>query len=270
MSNASPRPPSRRTRWSVAARFTAFLLVTTAASAQASTYLTPVFPSGAAKASFVRLHNPTAAAGSATIALRRAGSSTVLGTWTTNVPAGASVQTALRDIEAAARVTPAAANDTYSLAVTSTFNGFAQHVVWNTSGGSLTNVSNCGPALSMDGANLASVHTGLIANYPSSIILYNTGTAARAAILTIRDSRNGQTLGTWTSPSMSAGASSREFTAVEILAAARIDTSNGVYHVNIALDGAFTGFAQHIVANINAGSTTDMSAKCNLTAGGAP
>ena len=270
MSNASSRPPSRRTRWSVAARFTAFLLVTTAASAQASTYLTPVFPSTTVKVSFVRLHNPTTTAGSATITLRRSGAATVLGTWTTSVPAGASVQTALRDIEAGARVTPAAASDTYSLALTSTFNGFAQHVVWNTNSGALTNVSNCGPALSMDGANLANVHTGLIANYPSTIILYNTGTAARAATLTIRDSRNGQTLGTWASPSIGAGASSREFTAAEILAAARIDTSNGIYHVNIALDGAFAGFAQHNVANISAGSTADMSAKCNLTAGGAP
>lgn len=237
--------------------------------AAAATYITPAFPSTSGTASFLRFHNPTAAAGTVTVTLRLMGGSESIGTWTATIPAGAALQTALRDIESAAGVTPPAAGATYSLGLTATFNGFAQQVVWSAASGSLTNLSSCGPAVAADGAQVANVHTSLLPNYVSAVVLYNTGLAARAATLTIRDARSGQVLGTWTSPAVAAGAASRSFSATEILRDARIAVGDSLYHVNLALDAAFTGHLQHLSTDVAAARTTDMSAKCVLTAGGA-
>ena len=240
-----------------------------ASASAAATYVTPVYPSTAAKSSFIRLHNPTAAAGVATVNLRRIGASASLGATSFNIPAGASLQAAVKDIEAAAGITPLGANDSYALAITTTFNGFAQHVVWNAAASSMTNLSHCGPALAADGGQAANLHTSLLPGYLSAVVLYNTGASARAATLTIRDARTGQQLGQWASPAIAAGASSRQFTVSEILNDARVAVGTGLYHINVALDANFAGFIQHLGIDVVAARTNDMTAKCTLTAGGA-
>lgn len=232
------------------------------AMACAATFMSAVLPSTAAAASYLRFFNPTSRNGIVTVTLRHTGSATVLGTWTQSVPSGASLQTALRDIEIAARVTPVNSSETYTLAIISTFSGYAQHVTWNPARGTLTGMSLCGPARAADGASLMNVHSALIPAYPSSIVITNSGTTARTAVLTVRDSRSGQTLGAWTSSSIAAGASTREIPASEIMSGARVSTGNTLYHVNMELDAAFAGAMQHIVTNIAAGAPTDMTAKC--------
>lgn len=264
MTHASPSlRRSRRTSPAVAA-FT--LLATSVAfaaanpGARAATTIAPVLPSGAAKASYIRLHNPTGTAGSATLTLRNLGAAPILGTWPVTVPAGAAVQISAREIEAGARVASGSSTQSYALGIVATFVGFAQQVVWNAAAGRLTNMSTCGPARAADAGSVANVHTGLIPAYPSVISLTNTGTTPQAATLTIRDSRTGEPLGTWSSAAFTGV---RDLFALDILAAARLSDTPGRYHVNMTLDNAFTGTLRHLVTQAD-GASADMGAKCNI------
>ncbi|MCB2106177.1 MAG: c-type cytochrome [Rhodobacteraceae bacterium] len=243
------------------------ILFTSAAAAQTATsaFLSPVYPSTAASsaASYLRVTNTSNTSGNVSATFRAGGSSQVLGTWIGTVPANASVQFDVKQIETAAGINPASAGSSYSVAVTADFSGFVQHAVWNPGGGSLTDLSSCSGGVSETGHRLGNVHTSQIANYPSTIVVQNTSGQAATASFDVYDSQTGQLVAENYNQIVPAG-STWTFTISQFASAAGFTPTNGQYHLDFVLDAGFPGYAQHIVTNQVAGIVSDMTAKCVL------
>ncbi len=219
----------------------------------------------ASSQSFLRFHNTGSSASTATVTFRNSATGQVIGQWTSpSIPGGAELQYAISTPEAAlgAFTKPSY----YAISVTPEFSGYFQHVLWKPADGTLTNLSTCETGVTIDTRRLVGVHsTVLDSGYPSSIVVNNTGVAATTVALGVYDARDGVKLGTYTTASIAAGANS-------ILPVSTIETGIGVtpasdlYHYVIRVEGAFIGFVQHLVNNIQAGVVTDMSTACTLTA----
>lgn len=239
----------------------------TGAFAQTATaaYLSPVYPSSTtmAVASYLRVTNTSSNDGEVEVVFRNGGSSLILGTWIGQVPANASVQFDVDDMEALIGISAADAGAFYSLAVSADFTGFVQHALWNAAGGSLTNLSSCSSDISETGLHLGNVHTSRITAYPSSIVVQNTGDSSAIASFDVFDSRTGELIEENFSRVVPAN-SSITFTVEEFAMAFGFAPDDGQFHLNFVLNAGFTGFAQHIVTNQDAGVLTDMTAKCVL------
>ncbi|MHB1207925.1 MAG: InlB B-repeat-containing protein, partial [Rhodospirillaceae bacterium] len=156
--------------------------------------------------------------------------------------------------------------DYYSAAVTATFGGYFQHVLWRPTDGTLTNLSTCGSGVTSDPASLQGVHSTLVgANFPSTVVIANTGTAAETVTLGIYDARDGTKLGTYAAGSIPAhGQAMPSVSAIE--QAAHITPASGMYHYVVRAEGTFTGFLQNLVNNASVGVITDMTTSCGLAA----
>lgn len=216
-----------------------------------------------AVASYLRVTNTSSSGGEVEVVFRNGGSSQVLGAWIGEVPANASIQFDVDDMEALIGITPADAGEFYSLAVSANFTGFVQHALWNATGHSLTNLSSCSSDISDTGQYLGNVHTSQIADYPSIIVVQNTSSSSDVARFDVFDSRTGELIEENFSRVVPAN-SSVSFTVAEFAQAFNFSPDNGQFHLNFVLDAGFTGFAQHIVNNQSAGVLTDMTAKCIL------
>lgn len=231
-------------------------------------YVLPVFKSDAAAVeSYLRFFNVTSSEGTVSVDIVGGDTGTVLGQWTENIPANASIQFGINTIEQNA--TPAFAppqdDQTYAAYVTATFDGFVQHVLYNPAGGSLTNVSGCGAALSRSERYLGNVHTTQISGFPSALYIHNTSVTASAAVFDIYDAADGTVIGEWESPSISPN-TAQGFMADDIAAEIGHTPGDGQLHLNFILRPEFTGFAQHIVDNQLSGLLTNMTEKCQLFA----
>ena len=228
------------------------------------TYLMPVFESDTdGIQSFLRFLNPGDADGTATVFLLDSAAGTTLGEWSTTVPAHASVQFGIDVIESEATpvVVPSAQARELSAYVTSTFAGYTQHVAWNASGGSLTNLSGCGTNVSKVSAQLGNVHTDQIVGFPSTILVRNQGASAASATFDIYNAGTGEQVGTWVSPEIQPGSGS-SFLATDIITEIGFETVSGQFHINFELQAGFDGFAQNIVDNEVGGVLTNMTDKC--------
>lgn len=247
--------------------FLSLVWLSNPALAQTTTaaYLSPVYPSSTslAVASYLRVTNTSVSDGEVEVIFRNGGSSQVLGAWIGEVPAGASVQFDVDDMEALIGISASQAGDFYSLAVSANFTGFVQHALWNAVGGSLTNLSSCSSAISDTGQHLGNVHTSRVTGYPSTIIIQNTGDTADTASFDVFDSRTGELVEENFSRVVPAN-SSVTFTVGEFAQAFNFSPTDGQFHLDFVLDAGFTGFAQHLVVNEGAGVLTDMTAKCAL------
>jgi hypothetical protein len=249
---------------SIAAAAIAAFTVSTAQAQQ--TNFAPAFSSNSTAISMVRLYNASAAAGRFTVALRSEGSSTVLASWTSTIAPHASTSVKLSDIETLNHLTPPANGRTYSLSVTSTVEGYAQHVVFQNAERAWMNFSSCG-GTSSDTKTILNVHdTSQVS--ASVIVLHNTGTVATSAIISIVNTDTGETLGTWTSPTLPGSSVASPINASQIISEARLPAGQRPY-VTFILNDAFTGYAQHLVTSVGTTSTADMTAKCALTASNA-
>lgn len=230
-----------------------------------SAFLSPVYPSSTVMsvASYVRVTNTSTSDGQVEIVFRTDGSSQILGTWIGDVPAGASVQFDVDQMESEANIIPVSATASYSLAVSASFSGFVQHALWNAVGGSLTNLSSCSSDISATGQHLGNVHTSRISGYPSTIIVQNTSDQSDTASFDVFDSATGQLVAENYSQVVPAN-STWTFTVDEFASDFNFSPLNGQFHVDFVLDSGFTGFAQHLVVNETAGVLTDMTAKCTL------
>ena len=131
------------------------------------TYVAPVYPSGNQDTrSFLRVHNVSDMDGEAIVYLFDSMTGSELGKWRQGVPAHASPQYEIKELEEYSGL-QAEKDDPYALYVLSSFDGFIQNVVWNAVGGSLTNISNCGRDISEDERLLGNVHTSLLSSYPA-------------------------------------------------------------------------------------------------------
>ncbi len=221
--------------------------------------------------SFLRLYNTGTTAGTATVSLYDSVSGQSLGQWTSpSVPGGAEQQYFIGDIESAL---PAGATKPtyYSASVEAKFSGFLQHVLWRSSNGTLTNLSTCSTAVTADPMKLGGVHSSLLnADYPSQVVINNTGTTAlNGPLLSLYDARNGTKLGTYTAANIAPNSQAVVPVAV-FETQAGVTPGDGMYHYVIKADAPFTGFLQHLVLNTKAGVVTDMTTACGLRATGVP
>ncbi len=238
----------------------AFIASTTHAQ---QTSFAPAFSSSSAATSFVRLHNASATAGSFTVTLRVEGSSTIAASWSGTIAPHATTAVKLSDIETLNRITAPTNGRTYSVNITSTVEGLAQHVVFKNADRSWMNFSTCG-GISSDSKTIMNVHD--ISQVSASlIVLHNTGPSSATATISIVNADTGETLGTWTSPIIAAGSVASPINASQIIAEARLPTAQRPY-VTFILNDAFTGYAQHLVTTVGTTSTADMSAKCAINA----
>lgn len=231
-------------------------------------YVLPVFKSDAAAVdSYLRFFNIASSEGTVTVDIVGGDTGTLLGQWTTSIPANASIQFGINTIEqnATPAFTPPQDEQSYALYVTATFDGFVQHVLYNPVGGSLTNVSGCGAALSRSERYLGNVHTTQISGFPSSLYIHNASVADASAVFDIYDAADGEVIGEWESPAVPAN-TAQGFIADDILAETGFTPGDRQLHLNFILRPEFTGFAQHIVDNQLSGLLTNMTEKCQLFA----
>lgn len=190
-----------------------------------------------------------------------------VGTYSRDIPGGASIQVSMENIEngASPAITPAGGDtQTYTLHVTASFSGYTQHVLWNPAGGSLTNISGCDNGLANTVRDIGNVHTSIINGYPSYMMVYNSGSTAAAPRFVVRDARDGSSLGNFTFSSDIA-----PNTTATVLVSDLVEFFGGTpesdqFHLNLELQNSFSGFAQHIVDNEIGGVLTNMTAKCDL------
>ncbi|MGB1875887.1 MAG: S8 family peptidase [Rhodospirillaceae bacterium] len=190
-----------------------------------------------------------------------------VGTYSRDIPGGASIQVSMENIEngASPAITPAGGDtQTYTLHVTASFSGYTQHVLWNPAGGSLTNISGCDNGLANTVRDIGNVHTSIINGYPSYMMVYNSGSTAAAPTFVVRDARDGSSLGNFTFSSDIA-----PNTTATVLVSDLVEFFGGTpesdqFHLNLELQNSFSGFAQHIVDNEIGGVLTNMTAKCDL------
>ena len=215
----------------------------------------PVFPAR----SFLRFFNTGAVAGAVDVTLADVASGAVLGQWTSPAIApGAARQFAVSEI---ARAVPSAPS--YTALVQTQIAGTMQHVMWRAGDAVLSNASTCDAGVTSTARQLANVHASAFADYPSSIVMTNTGATAAAAI-GLYDAATGSKLGAMTTAPIPAGG---QFTlSAAALEAAVGGVPTGTQHYVVKLESAFEGFLQHLVGNIRAGLTTDLSASCALPA----
>jgi V8-like Glu-specific endopeptidase len=213
--------------------------------------------------SYLRFYNSGSAAGTVTVTLSDASSGTPLAQWTSpSIPAGASPQFGLATIESGA--TPAFTKPAlYSIAIQSGITGYFQHVLWHAGDGSLTDLSTCDSGPTAISQAVINVHTSVLSGgYPSTVVIFNTGTTASTARLGIYNATTGSRLATYTTASIPANG--QLALSVDTLEANTGITPGNLYHYVIKFETQFTGFLQHLVNNRQSGVITDMTAVCAL------
>jgi len=233
-------------------------------SVMAQTALTQVGPvlSGdvSTAASYLRVFDTGNAGGTVTVQVRSPDNTRELGTFTAPVAPHAARQFSLAEIEAGARVTPA--TGTRLLAITANFPGFAQHLVYNSSTSALSIVSGCGPKVVSAGRYLNSIHTALIATYPSTIIVQNTSSADATATFEVYDSVNGDRVGRYSGNVRANNVWA--FSQAEFAAAIGFVPSPTQYQLNFVLNPEFPGTAQHVVRTIISDQSANLTETCAL------
>jgi hypothetical protein len=213
---------------------------------------------------YLRLTNLSDQAGVATVTLRSAATGATLGTWTSvSLAAHTATQVDLADIAAHASpvLTAADAGDAVDLTVSTTFGGTAQAVLWNTTGGSLTNMTPCA-APRIATSVIGYIEGGSAANVTGALRLANNTDTTHHTVLTIVQTSDGTTLGTWTSPDVPAGAS-LTMTAAAIAAAATPAVPAASSYTFIAQPGDGLRM-QHIVSSGPNAVVADLTGVCRV------
>jgi hypothetical protein len=212
--------------------------------------------------SFLRFYNTGTSAGTVTATFRDYISGQSVGQWTsTSIPASGELQFAIGTIENEMALPNKP--EYYSVSIQPNISGYFQHVLFRPIDGTLTNLSTCAAGVTADPLKLSGVHSSVLqTNFPSTVVVNNTGTAATTAALGIYDARNGNLLGTYTTVSIPANGQ-------VMLSSAMLETATsaptaGMFHYVIKAQANFTGFLQHLVNNVQARVITDMTTACAL------
>lgn len=213
--------------------------------------------------SFLRLSNESATAQTATVALSVPEGTRV---WTSpSIAAGAEIQVPISTIEAEvpAFTKPAF----YSATVTMGFQGSVQHVVYRPSTATFSNLSTCVGEGSDDLTRLSAVHSSLIADFPSYIVINNNLAFPAATQIVVSDARTGAALGTFITDAIN-GKGNIVYTMAGIENALGLTASPGRYHYNLTgriteLNGVTPSFfLQHLVLNRTTNTLEDMTKTC--------
>ncbi len=214
--------------------------------------------------SFLRFANTGTAAGSIAVTLRNAATGARYGQWTSPpIPPGAAPQYGISDIETALNIS--AKPQYYAAMIETQIAGSVAHVLWKPSDSTLTNLSTCEAGVSSNTALAANVHSSLLdTNYPSTVAVNNTGSAAQAFTLGVFDARSGARLGTATTAAIPAnGQLLLAVSAIE--RAINLTPAGALFHYVVKLESG-TGFLQHLVNNQARAVITDMTTVCQLPA----
>ena len=221
--------------------------------------------------SLLRFYNSGATAGTVSVTLSNSATGQAVAQWTSpSIAPGTAPQfpiTALESMAAAGFSPP----QYYSASIQSQFAGSFQHVLWQQSDGTLTNLSTCNSGVTDSEGWLANVHSSLLGTqgYPSSIVTYNTGTSAAAATLTIADARNANQLFTYTTSAIPANGQQVVLVS-DMEKAASFSPTAGMEHYVVTVGAQFTGYLQHLVDNQQINSFADMTTVCALGAVASP
>jgi hypothetical protein len=218
--------------------------------------------------SLVRLYNGGATAGTATVALIDLLTGETLVTWTSpSIPAGAALQYSISTLEAAS-TSGFTKPDYYNLSIQSGFSGTFQHVLYRPSDGVLSNLTICDSAITAPARRVANVHTARLAanGFPSTVAIYNTGSAAQTATLSLTDARDGTTLGSAYTTAVIPASGGLVLPVSTIESGASVTPTTDQLHYVITVQDSFTGYLQHRVNNQKAGVITDMSTACTFSA----
>jgi len=212
--------------------------------------------------SFLRFYNGGLTAGTVEVTLADYDTGTVLGTWTSpSLPARSSRQFSIETLENEANlVFPKSM--IYAISVRPTFTGAFQNVLWRRQESTMSNISTC-DTQGTDQMTLMNVHSTLLqGGYPAGVVVHNTGASAVNVSLGVYDSATGQRLGTFLSGPIP-GNGQKMFSMQAIESGATLGTISA-YHYNLRADVTFTGYLQHLMNNVAAGITVDMTANCRL------
>ena len=230
-------------------------------------FIAPVFNSETqGRSSFLRIYNPESTSRTATVRLIDDVSGQVLGSFVATVPGWTSQQYEVNELESQADmpIIPAGMGQ-YSVAVSgeASFKGFAQHVIWNEEGGSLTNISGCGADRART-RYVGNVHTQLLTDFPSQLVVHNTGVTGSTAFLGITGGQINKFISFWQSPVIPAQGS-MTFNVNDILDEVEFVPEAGEFHVNFYLHhNELVGYVQHIVDNTKSAVLTNMTENCHI------
>ena len=225
-----------------------------------------VYPSNYAAASgYFRFYNPTPQAGSVTVTVADGNTGSGLGVWKSfSIPAFGSIQVSVQEVEAnSLPVINPAGKDRYTLNVASNFLGYFQYVLFNPSTGWIADVAGCSNGLSSDVLHLNNVHTSLIVDYPSAIIVHNVGNKAGSAIIGVYATATGKRLGGVIVPNIPPNADA-VFSIKDAENVLGITPGPTEGHYNLVLESDFQGYLQHILYNNRSGVLANMTSKCAM------
>lgn len=209
-----------------------------------------------------------------------------LGVGTLAIPGNASVQFSVSEIERAAHIDPNLSSGTYQVYVKPVVNSIGiQNITWSAFSGFFENLSACYLQFTGNGALVTNVHTSLIADYPSHIVIENHGSFASSKIdAEVYDAKTGALIGIWRVPPVSPEQSlSIPFSTIE--RDLGFVPMPGQYHVNIKLatrtisslgdttratisyGGSVGVILQHFVENRVIGTLTNMTYVCSANIG---
>lgn len=199
--------------------------------------------------SFLRFFNTGASTGTVSVTLQDQASGQTLGTWTSpSIPAGAEHQFSIATVENGAG--NFAKPNYYAATARTSLSGYFQHVLFRPGDGTLTNLSTCSSGITTDLVNLSGVHSSLLSTgYASAVVVNNTGATAAAPTLGIYEARDNTKVGVATFVPVAPGAQAvLSIQAIE--SAAGFTPTGGMLHYVIKLEGAFTGYLQHLLTNV--------------------
>ena len=227
-------------------------------SAVHSSLLTSNFPSS------VAINNTSAASATVTLGIYDARNGVNLGTYPAGiVSAGGQVIVPVAAMEAAASITPNALQYHYVIKAEGAFTGFLQHLVDNKQVGVITDmttvcaISGLAAAIPSPPARVGAIYASTQASSQSFLRFHNTGTSASTATVTLKNYTSGQTLATWTSPSIPAGSQQQYFIGTIESGASQSFTKPAYYAISI--DTPFTGYFQHVLWRPADGTLTNLS-----------
>ncbi|MGE4063042.1 MAG: hypothetical protein AB7E79_06710 [Rhodospirillaceae bacterium] len=187
-----------------------------------------------------------------------------VGAYTTpEVAVDGEVMIRMSTIEAGARVAPAWDMAHWVLKIENDFSGSLQQLIGNTRAGVITDMT----AVCDLGAPAAEPETQLSvgAVFPtgteidSHVLVHNTGTRAGPLRLALYDAASGSRMGQWESPAIAPN-TSRQYAVSDILSLAAGDNAASRFY-RVEVEGAFTGFVQHLIRH--AGGTISNLSSCD-------
>ena len=219
--------------------------------------------------SFLRFYNPSNIKGSISGVIVDDTSGEPVSTFEIEILSKASKQISFEDIvniSIPEFIPSNSPNQLFTIHISSTFKGYVQHVLWNPTGNSLTNISGCKNGLSNDIKYMGNIHTSILADtgYPSYLFIHNSSLEPDKPNFEVYDARNGEEIGQFTIQENIPSKSTAIVFVSDLVEFFGENPSNDQLHINIVMSDGFNGFSQHMIDNTKGGLITNMSAKCGM------